>query len=495
MKLPVSRFVVRAGRYALAFVGVIGSVQIAGAQPTNTPAPAPAPAAPAPPPDPIANFEIYGTIVPIVEIGRTSDATSLAAPRTATQVQVFTGSNAPARGRMDMGTSNLGFRGGIDVMKNLSVVFQIESGVQADGTPVANTIASRNSHVGIAGSFGTLLAGQWDTPYKQSTVQIVNPIRAGFLPDYNGILHSPGFGVQSVTTQASRINGPADAAFDRRAGNSIQYWSPTYQGLWGRVAYSLTEGRTARTAAVPSIKPSLFSGLLAYDRGPLKLRYSYEVHLDYFGMTQLGGAPPSNNNTSSTDQAHQAIAMYTHPTPGFETRVLGIFEHLSYSNDQAVALPAPAINANKFSRPAIYGLIDQTLFGKHKLWGTFGMAFDGSCEVVGGGACETEGLGASMAVLGYVYRASKTTDFFAVGYRITNKASASYSTSPGLGGPAAPGADVEAFGIGMLYTFSAKVGVGSKPPAPPAPPPPPPPPVVEPPPVAPTPPPAPTPAP
>jgi hypothetical protein len=57
---------------------------------------------------------------------------------------------------------------------------------------------------------------------------------------------------------------------------------------------------------------------------------------------------------------------------------------------------------------------------------------------------------------------------------------ASYTGSPPLGAAPAPGASVEAFGVGILYTFSAKIiGPPNKSPAAPepgAPPPPTPPP-------------------
>src|SRR5712672_1220913 len=100
-----------------------------------------------PPPEPTPLFEIYGTIVPFVEYSKTSGATRPGSTG-ATEVATYSGVNAPVRFRMDMGTSNLGFRGGVDLARDLAVVWQVESGVQADGTPVANTIASRNSQIG-----------------------------------------------------------------------------------------------------------------------------------------------------------------------------------------------------------------------------------------------------------------------------------------------------------------------------------------------------------
>jgi hypothetical protein len=117
-------------------------------------------------------------------------------------------------------------------------------------------------------------------------------------------------------------------------------------------------------------------------------------------------------------------------------------------------MPGPPRAVDQHDRAAYYGLIDQTLLGTHHVWAAFGQAFAGTCGVAGGGGCSTRGLGASMAVLGYLHRFSRSTDVFAAAYRITNDASASYSTFPPLGGPAAPGADVEGIGVGMLYQFS-----------------------------------------
>jgi len=436
MKLPVSLNVV------LAVAGSSWLLRPALADPSpHTPAPL---------------FEIYGTMVPFVEYSKTSGATRPGSTG-ASEVAMYSGVNAPPRFRMDMGTSNLGFRGGVDLASNLAVVWQIESGVQADGTPVANTIASRNSQIGVTGSWGTVFAGQWDTPYKWATLPVVNPIRAGFIPDYNGILSGPGFGVGTVVTQAGRINGASDAAFYRRQGNSLQYWSPAVRGLSARLAYSINEGRTATTPTAPSIKPSIVSALVSYDRGPLKLRYAFERHLDYFGMSQLGGSPgDTNTNRSSSDLAHKVAAVYTHAQADFDTRLVGIFEYLRYRNDDT----SPGA-IDEHSRAAYYALVDQTLFGSSHVWVAFGQAFDGACSVVGGGNCLTQGLGANMGVLGYIFRMSKSTDFFAAAYRITNKASASYSTFPALGGPPAPGADVQGIGIGMLHQFSVTIAHGS----------------------------------
>jgi predicted porin len=452
MKLPISLHVVAAvaGSWWLSQPGFAQS---------------PLPPAPPPPPDaPSPLIEIYGTLVPYLEYAAATGSTAPGHTGGASQVgaAAYTGLDVRARPVLDVGTSNIGFRGGIELTDDLAVTWQVESGLQFDGTPVANTIGSRNSSIGLTGSWGTAFVGSWDTPYKWSAVTSVNPIRAGFISDYNGILSGPGFGVATVQTQQGRVNGAADAAFERRIGNSLQYWSPTYQGVFVRLAYSLFEGRTPDTGAVPSIKPSIFSGAIGYDRGPLKLRYAFELHRDYFGMTPQGGSMADTpTNRHATDLGHRFIASYTNPQPGFETRAVGVFEYLSYDNDDT-----NAVGIKSHARPAYYLLVDQTLMAKHHVYAAFGQALPGSCSFVPGvtTSCTTEGLGANMVALGYVYRLSKDTDFYAAGYRITNDASASFSTFPPLGAPPAPapGADVQGIGIGMLYQFSAPIVRGQR---------------------------------
>jgi predicted porin len=432
---------------------------------------------PPPPPDPIPLVEVYGSLVPFLEYGHTTSATPagshVAGMEAASQVAAYSGVNLPARGVLDPSTTNIGFRGGIELMPNLSAVWQVESSVPVDGLGApANTFANRNSNLGVTGTWGTLFFGNWDTPYSWITKSTVNPVKSGNLTDYNSILDNPGFGISSVTTQPTRAAAAADAAWERRQGNSVQYWTPNISGVSGRLAVSVNEGRTATTPMAPSIGPSLWSAAVAVDVGPIKIREAAEVHFDYFGMSQIGGSPgATNTNRSSTDWGNKLLAQYTNPLKGAETRVLGIAEFLSYKNKDSL------MGANNtYSRWSVYGLVEQT-FGKHHIWVGGGKAFEGDCEKVQGTSpttlpCLTTGLSATDVVVGYLYRASKSFDFWAAAYRISNDFAASYTSSPSIGAPPAPGTMIEAIGIGMYYTFSAKIiGPPTKPAAAPPPPP------------------------
>jgi predicted porin len=394
--------------------------------------------------------QVYGTFIPFVDSVRTSGATAAGlspASGGATQVAAaaYTGTSLPTRFRLTSSTSNLGFRGSLKLSEQLKVTWQVESAVSPDGD-APNTLAGRNTGLGLATAWGTVLAGSWDTPYKFPQM-FVTPLR-GVLPFDNSITGNPGFGVPATTTQtgrASAANPKPDAAFNRRQGNSIQYWSPTWKGLSARVGVSLNEGKTVSSAAAPSLSPTLWSGSVSYDRGPLAVRYGYEQHDDYFGLAQLGGsAAGTATNRSATDRAHELVAWYTFPT---ETRLAAIYERLIYrtSDDTANGL-------RRYQRDAFYVLAKQRI-GDHGVWGSFGQAGSGTCALGGGVPCTTNGLGSQQWSIGYTYSLAKTFDFFASYYRLDNGRSASYGVFPSPG-TVAPGASTSGFGLGLLYTFS-----------------------------------------
>ncbi|HTV17564.1 MAG TPA: porin [Polyangiaceae bacterium] len=423
-----------------------------------------------------ADVEVYGTLVPHLELMDTNGATSLSDRASATQVAdaAFTGIDEPARLRLTQGTSHLGFRGTVDVLDDLKVVWQVESGVPIDGDPVLNTFASRNSRLGFSGPWGTFFFGIWDNPYKWASLPVINPIAAGFVADYTALIGSPGFNVGALNLSpgyvANAVPGPSpvprsNAAFYRRDSNSIQYWSPNFYGLSLRASYTTNEfSRAARpgtgqTPEVPEIHPDIFSGLLSYDNGPLKLRYAIEVHRDYFGLSLIGGAPGGTaTNASSQDVGQQGVASYTFQfSEDVTTRVVATFDYLFYENDDNVAN-----DVDQYQRASFYGLLDQSYKGHH-LWLAYGHADDGSCSLVGDADCSTDGLGASMMTLGYLYRFSPETDIYAVAYQVMNNNAASYTPFPPIDPQPAPGANVRSVGIGFLHHFSAYASTKQQP--------------------------------
>jgi predicted porin len=401
---------------------------------------------------------IYGALQPFADNFRTTGATPneglSPAAGGASQVSLtdYTGENLPNRNRLTSGTSHIGFRGELQLTEHLKAFFQVESTTNVDGdAPVlTNPWASRNSAVGLTGDYGTLFFGNWDTPYKYVTL-FVGPLR-GLNPFDNVLTGSPGFNVPGTTTQNGKATSKADAAFNRRQGNSIQYWSPTWHGLSARLAVSLNEGRTRTTEMEPSINPTIWSALLNYDLGPFSVHYSYELHLDYFGLSWLGGSPGASfTNRSSNDDAHEIVVWHTFPTG---TRLAAIAERLTYRTDEtATGL------LNRYQRDAIYGAIQQRI-GVHRLWGSFGVAGAGRCSMVGGASCTTNGLNGRQWSVGYTYSPTKSTDIYASYYEMANGRSGTYGLYPPVV-PIAAGSTTRGFGVGILYMFDVTVGVGA----------------------------------
>jgi predicted porin len=426
------------------------------------PAPPPGPAAPATPavtdvpkaaePPRKAspfNVEFYGALLPFLEYVTASGATPIGFTGGASQVvdSLYTGINAPWRLRMTVGTTNIGFRGTLNLFENLKVTWQVENAVPLDGEGPPNTFASRNSHIGFTGGWGTLIWGAWDTPWKWATLVTINPINGGFVPDYNAILNTPGFGVSAVNTVSLLQGDITNAAFYRHEPNSIQYWSPIVGGFSLRLDFTINEARpNPADVIVPPPNPYLLSGYLGFDGGGLRVRYAYEMHHDYFGMYNLG-ALESDGATSSLDQGHQLTIQYVLRL-GLEsrTRLVATGEYLSYSSKD------PTQDAfDAYARPAFYALLEQTVF-RHRVWVAYGQDFPGKCHRVGGNPCSTAGLGARMGSAGYLYALNANTQVYLAGYRVINDVSAIHSTVPALNS-VAPGQDVTGVGMGIFYAF------------------------------------------
>jgi predicted porin len=239
------------------------------------------------------SVSVYGTLQPFLDNFRTSDATNPGlspANGGASQVpaEAYTGEDLPNRWRITSGTSNIGFKGDIKLSRHISAFFQVENYVNPDGDPqvLLSPWASRNSGVGLKGDYGTLFYGNWETPFMTPTL-FMGPVR-GLNPFDNAISGNPGFNVPVVTTSNGRASARSDAAFIRRQGNSVQYWTPTFYGLSARGMVSVNEGRTRATSIEPSVSPVIWGASLSYKIGKFAATYAYEQHFDYFGTNWVG---------------------------------------------------------------------------------------------------------------------------------------------------------------------------------------------------------------
>lgn len=399
------------------------------------------------------DVEVYGTLIPFAETVRASGATASAPSSRPNQLApaAYTGANQGTRGRLTAGTSNLGFRGALPLAEDWRALWQIEAGVAVDGDSGGiantNTLGLRNTQVGLASPFGTAFVGNWDTPYKWISM-LTAPLKGVTAFDYTVLIGNPGLGVPGTTTQFGRASaGKGDAAFDRRQGNSLQYWTPNWGGFSGRLAYSLDEGKSGSTAN-PVLSPRLWSLAAGYAGSALSLLYGYEQHDDYFGLSQIGGAPAAASNASSRDKGHKLVGIYT--LGG--TKLTAIAERLDYRNEDA----GNAANVKAYRRNAFVLGLQQSL-GAGKAWVNFGKAQAGRCQTVGGIGCSTRDLGATYWNVGYVQPVHKLVDLYAAYYRIDNQDSGTYqptfTVNVAPGATPAPGLSLQGFGIGAVMAF------------------------------------------
>jgi len=152
------------------------------------------------------------------------------------------------------GASFLGVRTTEDLGGGLRAFAQLETEFRPDQNDT--TFGNRNSGVGLAGNFGSILLGRWDTPFKLASAQ---------------------FDAFGDTTLGGYTAAMSDRGqFNRRDQNVAQYWSPNFSGFAFRASYTANEGKTA------TVNPVVTSMNATYAKGPITLAVGWEKHKDIF---------------------------------------------------------------------------------------------------------------------------------------------------------------------------------------------------------------------
>lgn len=188
--------------------------------------------------------------------------------------------------QMNDETSRIGFKGAEDLGGGMKAIYQYETGFDAGvSTPVIGSTgysgaasaagglgAQRDTFVGLAGDFGTVLVGRHDTPYKM-------------------VGSADLFG----DTLADAQNGGPLCIIceDLRVTNAVAYVSPSFSGLTlvGAIVPGTGKASTAGTQSLNSISDA-YSLAAMYNNGPLKLGAGYE-NLDHM-VGNAAGASKQN---------------------------------------------------------------------------------------------------------------------------------------------------------------------------------------------------------
>ena len=336
--------------------------------------------------------------------------------------------------RVSTNSSVLGFKGAENLGNGLTAVFQYESSVGFDNGGALG--ASRDSYVGLAGGFGTVVLGN-----------LTGPTRAlGSAVDVNAGATGIGANTALIGKLGNNLIGTTDATggyaggstcarsstcasiFDTRWKNAIAYVSPSFGGLNATLAYVANENKA-------------LNGLAAANTT------GYDVGVKYASGPAM--AAVTYNAVSTGNAADLKIS---------DLRVGGTY-NFGVASVRALFDLARADNfgGNKVTQ-AVYGFgATFNVTPASKLVGQVYVARD--LKVNGSSADDT---GAKLFELGVEHSLSKRTMLKATWAMVNNDSRARYdfginasgiNTGTLPGGANATGGTVQGLSFGLRHTF------------------------------------------
>jgi predicted porin len=382
-----------------------------------------------------------------------------------------TAANVPDVSKWDVaqGASNYGVRGRESLGGGLTAWFQIEQNAPMErSNNIAITPASRNSAVGIQGSWGNVFLGQWTTPWADldslwgiGTVGFWGPVTSiigrrettGTAPNPNCINNqssggfiAPGVAAAGVVCDAVEANGGVGHSFWRRASQAVSYQSPVFSGMQFKVLYQTDESKA--TMGATTADPSLVSTSLQWAGmgGRARVGVALDRHKDFTvaGKTDTGYAIKGGYNFGVVDVG-LAYENMTYKT------ALSDCKTSNYGIALAVPVGMGTIRASYSKAKAIDGT-----YGGVAPAGTVGAT---SCGAAVTAANQADQNGAKQYNIGYEHRFSKRTNV-GVGYAaIKNDPAAVFTwtgappTSDGANNTPFAGQDPSTYFISITHRF------------------------------------------
>jgi len=362
--------------------------------------------------------------------------------------------------------SNYGIRGRENIGGGQTAWFQIEQNAPMErSNNVAITPASRNSAVGVQGSWGNAFIGQWTTPWADldalwgiGTVGGWGPITSiigrrettGTAPNPNcANALSPGVGACDAVEAGGGVGHP----FWRRASQAIFYQSPVFAGVQIKAMYQTNEGKsTGGAAGTVQADPSLWSASVQWAGmgGRVRVGAAVDRHKEF---TTQGQTDDGFRVTGGWNFGFMDVGL-AWETMTYKTNA-GDCDATQWGIGIAIPIGQGAIRASY----AVADDIDGPFTGAQTTTTTVG----GSCGAAPSATLDTADNGAKTWNIGYEYRFSKRTTI-GVGYAAIDNDQAAVFTWTGApptqtGGaltPAntpLPGSDPSTFFVNMVHRF------------------------------------------
>lgn len=376
--------------------------------------------------------KLYPELVNVRHSGATAGGVSESTLGGSSTVAATAGVNPKNFTALATTNSAVGIRAEKTLGSGLTGRAQIEYGVNFENKDV--NIGARNSFVEIEGGFGAVKVGLFDTVFKDNTDTLsFLGVSSGNIVSNSTLTTKAGFAKKDKKISSSN-------SFNLRQPNSIGYESPTFGGAKFLIQYALAED-----AETPTLNPNLWSTALTYqNKGGLELALAHEIHNDFFG-----GSKNTSQGNDATVGAHSRDTA-TRATAGYKfgnTKVQ--LNLINYKLSESGPLAAGKFESYKKNA---YTLNVQQKFGKLTAQASYANSAAGSCSLVGGVACTTQGLEANQLNLGVMYDLPELS-LFALYSRINNGASAKFDTRENDSVALEPGTDLNQLAVGVMFRF------------------------------------------
>jgi len=333
--------------------------------------------------------------------------------------------------RVSSNSSRFGLRGTEALGGGLTAFFQVENSVNWDGNGAgnANTIANRETFVGLQGSYGQIWLGRSLSPYDDTT-----PIWSAGSYNYNtGLFNNSSL----WSNNSNAIAGEATAGYDDRYSNSIRWNSPTWSGFTAEVQVASKENTGHSWVFAPGV---------FYNNGPIQAGLTYTRHDKIRCYNAAGTSYAACGNTpfsgfAAKDDAFSIAGSYDFGV----AKVALVYEHLKYET------PTGDLKRD------FWGISGVIPMGGGLWYVYYGRAGDGK-----GGASDSEtrinslvhgsDSASSNFEIGYRYDLSKRTSLNAGYVMIRNDDRANYTFNVN-GYAVNPGGDPQGFVLGIIHNF------------------------------------------
>lgn len=309
--------------------------------------------------------------------------------------------------------SRLGFKGTEDLGSGLKAVYQFETEVSTQGS-TGLFAAQRDTYVGVAGDYGTLIAGR--LPLANQYVGDANFFgdRVGDAGNFT----AGGFGGAGLLAVPSRIN------------RAVAYASPAFGGV------------TLLAAFVPNTAQSI-SGTqnVAYKTSSYTLRGAYDSNGVFAAANYVNIGGITGTSSTAQDAKIKIVSL----AGGYDFGIAKVRAQLVNSDANAQAQATGA-------KQTVYTVGGQFNLGENDI---IKAQFAKAQQLKLGGA-SVAGSDAKLLAVGYDHNLSKRTTVYAAYAKVSNGTASQFSaTNYAHGGVGTPGAGFSpsALSVGVIHNF------------------------------------------